>query len=375
MSLVAAGRENQQQLRNMQQQQQQQTAPESKKRKTARKGLLGGVLDRFQRSSTSSRSTSPTTTTADLLEDVQHQLGVSVSVSNANNNNKSDDFVKRQEDESLSTVQSDTETSAPISDVEDEIESADHASSSESAPLRIQPRGQHTAASVLILQALFRGYRQRYAFQMMKLRHKLQQIEDLKARQLAKLAHRTRTAKKAEKSGTEFRMEKRSRRLMRTTRVIPFLFREAQTKLQENVQLLTSISSTGSTRRRQQQHQYLQDLQASHMSLQIIAHDYLDCMEDIPGVWEVLKAQWMGPPKPRVRRGFGPTGKVIKLTSNTNNSKASNRPPNDPTNGTDKEDKGQEGLAMMAELYLSRTKQVGESVALVEAMAAGTLWN
>jgi IQ calmodulin-binding motif len=154
------------------------------------------------------------------------------------------------------------------------------------------------------LQSVFRGYRQRYEYRMMRLRHKLVQIEALKQRQLARLARRTKSRMRMEKSVAEFHNAKETRQLMRFTRIIPYLFREAQAKLAENVAMCSAPDLVA-------------ELFESHQSIQRIAHHYLESLEDLPGIWEALKGQWMAPKKPRPRRVFGPDGKSKKVDPKT----------------------------------------------------------
>ena len=342
-------------------------------------------MDRFHRSKrtlndASAASSGPTTTTTTTTKTTD--LAASVF-------SQQKEQTKDKEEEP-----SQTEATLSLSDEEDYSEStasrisqealSSTTAASESLEKQLQQQREHSAATHI--QRLYRGYSQRYSFQMLQLRYQLQQIEAMKKRQLKKIAQRTKHAKKAERSSNEFRMEKKSRRLMRTTRVVPCLFREAQSVLQENVRLAMT-------------HQHLVDLQASDMTLQTIAHGYLESMEDIPGIWEALKAQWMGPKTARVRRGFGPSGKLIKLSSNataTNSNSAKTQDQDLPRNtsarrvlmrrksvsrisdySTEEErQQRHEGLIMMAELYLSHPQQeVDESVAVVQSMAAAGLLN
>ena len=279
---------------------------------------------------------------------------------------------------------SQTEATLSLSDEEDynvttssNSQEAISSTTAASESLNNQQKQQREDAAATHIQRLYRGYSQRYSFQMLQLRSKLQQIEATKERQLKKIAQRTKHAKKAERSSNEFRMEKKSRRLMRTTRVIPYLFREAQSVLQENVRLAMT-------------HQHLVDLQTSDMTLQCIAHDYLESMEDIPGIWEALKAQWMEPKKMRVRRGFGPSGKAIKLGGSAK-TQDQDLPRSTSarrllmrrksvsliSDSSTEEERQQrhEGLLTMAELYLSHPQQVEESVVVVQSLTAASLLN
>lgn len=158
---------------------------------------------------------------------------------------------------------------------------------------------QHKAA--VLLQAVFRGYQQRYEFRMLVLRDKLQRIEANKERQLKKLEQRTKTRKRQAKSVFDFQdpNQRASRVLQRVARIVPYLFREAQTKLEENAELASTP-------------QHVKEMVESNQNLQNLAHSYLESLEDIPGIWEALEAQWMGPKQPRPRRSFGPDGKIVR---------------------------------------------------------------
>jgi hypothetical protein len=160
-------------------------------------------------------------------------------------------------------------------------------------------REQHNRAATLV-QALFRGYRQRYYFKISKLQKELHTIYHLKHRQLKKLAQRTKACKKSEKSQLDFHYNKNTRSLQRNTRIVPYLFREAQVQLQQNMSLAETEAD-------------ITALEESHMALKTLAHLYLESMEDVNGIWEVLKAQWMAPKKPRPRRTFGPDGKAKRI--------------------------------------------------------------
>jgi len=246
-----------------------------------------------------------------------------------------------------------------------------------------------TTLAVIRVQAIVRGYLQRYEIKFRILQRRLQTIEDRKQKQVKKLQQRVGRAKKMELSEIEFRMEGLSRRLQRTTRVIPYLFRETQAQLLVNgnvlfqlLQLLllrleTSPSTTSSRWISSSVVYHLKELEASHMALQITAHSYVDSMEDISGIWDALIAQWVNPaPKYRVKRGFDANGKIITLKSTT------------PTASTTKSGSGrskhkktkrlsQEVPPRMAELYLSSQsqRQVDESIEQVHNMMATVMLN
>jgi len=84
---------------------------------------------------------------------------------------------------------------------------------------------------------------------------------------------------------------------------MPWLFLEAQSKLQANLALANANANAI----------VVHDLSTSHLQLKSIAHACLETLESIPGIWGALQAQWMTPKqhKPRVRRGFDRNGKII----------------------------------------------------------------
>jgi len=284
--------------------------------------VLGGVVGRMRRSSSVRRSVlvdrstsrmtpSPTnlpTRTCNIITPCNAGSTTSTTIETALfapvHNDETNDGSYRTAD--------DTEPSTPF-ESDDEVVITLHGSllPSERPVMVVVPNDEAedpklAAAAATLLQAHIRAYLQRYHYKFLVLQHKLRAIEATKTKQLQKLKERSKIAKKREGSVIEFQQDKLSRRLQRTTRVIPYLFREAQSKLQANLALANANANAI----------MLHDLSTSHLQLKLIAHAYLETLESIPGIWDALQAQWMTPKqhKPRVRRGFDRNGKIIRLS-------------------------------------------------------------
>ncbi|CAB9506107.1 expressed unknown protein [Seminavis robusta] len=289
-----------------------------KSKKSRAKSLLGNVFDSFRRSNSSSDDNNKPSALAAHLSLLDHREQWGAQSESLYKQQIPEHQMLESRDISQTSALTDSETSSPL--FEHDITGGDcvgrrvvlsSPSTKEDslkalATKKKEKQQQHVGATKL--QALFRGYRQRYAFRMMLLHRKLEQIEQLKQRQLAKLVHRFKHRKKAEKSMVEFEHCKVNRQLQRFTRIIPWLFRDAQAKLAENVQMISSSRIPGD-----EHALHVPSLLESHSTLQNIAHMYLETLEDLPGIWEALKAQWMGPKKPRTRRIFGPDGKPKRV--------------------------------------------------------------
>lgn len=259
-----------------------QRGSDSPKKKSRVKVLLGGMFQRPSSTRNSDASLQPEALVVAKLYDDKYQHQPSPSKTN---------------DASTTTVLTEMEASTTPLEEMFVVNVRVMEEKEETAPESLTEK-ERTGAT--LLQALFRGYRQRYEFQMLLLRLKLQQIKANKERQLQKLEERVQVRKRHECSAFQFEHDKNGRQLQRVARVVPYLFREALDKVRANFELVNTPEQ-------------LQELQESHLRLQTLAHSYLDLLEDIPGIWEALKAQWMAPKRPRPRRSFGPDGKIVKV--------------------------------------------------------------
>lgn len=301
------------------------TSRSTKKNPKSVREFFGGVLDRLQqRSSPSSKSTATTTTTKEPSKEVAPYQLLSPQTQ-----------IHQPDDSTETSVTSVSSVSNldPILSSTSLLESPlllPLDDTSHHADTKTHPE-QEAAATVI--QSHVRRYLAHYEYRMAKLQHRLEEIEALKQRQLKKLAQRQIKRKRTEKSVFEYEARRTTRELQRTTRIIPHLFRQAKSLLEEQVGLLLLLEENTFTTNSEvaismplrwnksdsestlvtaatssaesvtsddnndnevdpQCISALQDALESHAILQSLAHDYLETLEDVDGVWDAMREKW-----------------------------------------------------------------------------------